>query len=292
MLRALLAHPLTHGKDVDDPSTTALRRRIVREKPFLRQLYEEWYGSIAARLPAGGAPVLELGSGAGFFSERVPGVITSEVFACPGIRVVSNGCRLPFAPESLRAIVMTDVLHHVPDPADFLAEAVRTLVPGGRIVMIEPWLTTWSRRVYARHPEPLRPDAADWGFPATGPLSGANIAIPWMIFERDRPAFEARFPELAIREIAPFMPFAYLVSGGVSLRNLAPGWSYRLCRGVERALAPWNDRLAMFALIALERLPAEGTRHERPHQATVASRADAAATGGSNPKSRRAGSSE
>lgn len=255
MLRALLAHPLTHGKDVDDPSTTALRRRIVREKPFLRQLYEEWYGSIAARLPAGAAPVLELGAGAGFLSERVPGVITSEVFAQPGIGIVSDACRLPFAAESLRAIVMTDVLHHVPDPERFLAEAARTLVGGGRIVMVEPWLTAWSRRVYARHPEPLRPDATEWGFPSSGPLSGANIAIPWMIFERDRTAFLTRFPEFAIRQITPFMPFAYLVSGGVSLRSLAPGWSYGLLRSLEGLLAPWNDRLAMFALIDVERLP-------------------------------------
>jgi SAM-dependent methyltransferase len=189
-------------------------------------------------------------------SERVAGVITSEVFACPGIRVVSDGCRLPFAAGSLRAIVMTDVLHHVPDPERFLREAARTLVVGGRIVMIEPWLTSWSRRVYARHPEPMRPDSAEWGFPSSGPLSGANIAIPWMIFERDRAAFVARFPELAIRDVALMMPFAYLVSGGVSLRSLAPGFSYRLLRALERLLAPWNGRLAMFALIELERLPA------------------------------------
>jgi hypothetical protein len=43
-------------------------------------------------------------------------------------------------------------------------------------------------------------------------------------------------------------------SGGVSLRSLAPGWSYPMSRGFEWLLSPWNHRLAMFALIELERV--------------------------------------
>jgi len=42
---------------------------------------------------------------------------------------------------SLRAIVMTDVLHHIPNVESFFAEAARCVRPGGVIVMIEPWLT-------------------------------------------------------------------------------------------------------------------------------------------------------
>jgi len=50
------------------------------------------------------------------------------------------------------------------------------------------------------------------------------------------------------------MPFRYLLSGGVSLRSLAPGWSFELCRGLENALGLWNDHLAMFAQIVVRRL--------------------------------------
>jgi SAM-dependent methyltransferase len=249
-----LAHPLTRGLDPDDPATTAVRRRVIEGKPFLRRIYLEWYGKLVQALPQAEGSILELGSGAGFFGELCPEAITSEVFVCPGIQSVIDARRLPFRDASLRAIVMTDVMHHIPDPARFLAEAQRTLVPGGRMLMIEPWVTAWSTFVYTRfHAEPFRPDAATWDFPPAGPLSGANSAMPWIVFERDLAAFRERFPRLEVARVEPFMPFRYLLSGGVSLRGLAPVWSFGLWKAMESLLAPWMRQLAMFAFIAVER---------------------------------------
>ena len=93
MLRSWLAHPLTRGLDLDDPGTTALRRRIVREKRFLRKLYLEWYGLLADALPAGEGAVVELGSGAGFLDEAVPGLIGTDILAVPGIDAVADAVR-------------------------------------------------------------------------------------------------------------------------------------------------------------------------------------------------------
>ena len=93
ILRSWLAHPLMRGRDLDDPQTTTLRRDIVRAKPFLRQIYNEWYATLAADLPPISGRVLELGSGAGYFREAVPDVICSEVFSCPGIDLVLDGQR-------------------------------------------------------------------------------------------------------------------------------------------------------------------------------------------------------
>lgn len=252
-LRTLFAHPLTRGLDIDSPSTTALRRRIVRDKPFLRQLYEEWYRLIQAEMPAISGEILELGSGAGFLDEYIDGLITSETFVTPGARVVLDGTKLPFANSSLRAIVMTDVFHHISMPRAFLTEAMRCLKPEGAVVMVEPWLSPWSRFVYRRfHHEPFEPEAERWEFPATGPLSGANGALPWMVFERDRTVFERDFPQLHIRGIRTMMPIAYLLSGGVSMRSLMPGFTYRFWRGLENALGTMTDSLAMFAMIVID----------------------------------------
>jgi hypothetical protein len=79
--------------------------------------------------------------------------------------------------------------------------------------------------------------------------------MPWMIFARDRVRFDREFPALEVKRIVPIMPFRYLASGGVSLRSLSPGWSYPLWRAVERLLEPFYDRLAMFALVVVERRP-------------------------------------
>lgn len=248
-----LAHPLTRGLDLDDPQTTHLRLQIIQKKSFLRKVYEEWYSSIATVLPAGSEGVLELGSGAGFLAQYVPELITSERFYCRGVSIVLNGHQLPFADKSLRGIVMTNVFHHLPQPRCFFAEAARCVRPGGIIAMIEPWVSRWSQLIYTRlHHEPFHPESTKWEFTTTGPLSGANGALPWIVFNRDRSQFEREFPEWRILKIKPGMPFRYLVSGGLSLRSLMPGWSFGFWRGLEYALGPWIDRCAMFALIVLQ----------------------------------------
>lgn len=254
-LKSVLAHPLTKGLDLDDPRTTELRLDIVRSKPFLRNIYDDWYRMIRARIPAGEGGVLELGSGAGYFHQFVPEVVQSEVFFCPNVQLVADARSLPLATGSLKSIVMTDVLHHIPDVGAFLREAVRCLRPGGRMVMVEPWVSGWSKLIFGKlHHEPFLPEAERWEIPSTGPLSGANGALPWIVFIRDRKRFAAEFPEFRVEEIQPMMPFKYLVSGGISMRSLMPAFSYSAWGWLERSLSPWNQELAMFALIDLMRI--------------------------------------
>jgi len=138
-LRRLLVHPLAKGRELDDPGTTILRKRILQEKKFLRSIYEEWYAAIANRVPRGNQPVLELGSGAGFLPLTIPDLITSDILKLPDISLVLDAHFLPFKASSLRAIVMIDVIHHLGDVRRFLHEATRCVKPGGVMFMIEPW---------------------------------------------------------------------------------------------------------------------------------------------------------
>jgi SAM-dependent methyltransferase len=240
--------------DVDDPSTTAIWRELVQRKRFLHQIYREWYCAIATAIPCGPGRVLELGSGAGFLPERIPDVVTSDILQCPGIQLVLDAHALPFASESLRAIVMTDVIHHLPNVECFLREAARCVRPGGVIAMVEPWLTDWSRLIYRYlHPEPVLPDVTAWAFESSGPLSGANSALPWIMFDRDRALLVERFPEWQVKVLRLEMPFRYLMSGGLSPLTLMPAQSFEFWRAVEERLRPWMARLAMFAFIVLER---------------------------------------
>jgi SAM-dependent methyltransferase len=239
---------------MDDPATTELRRQIIAAKPFLKAIYDEWYTILANALPAGKGEIVELGSGAGYCAKFIPNLITSDVFLCSTARVVLDAQRLPFSDGSLRAIAMTNVLHHLPDVRRFLAESVRCLRPGGNILMIEPWVTPWSRFVYGTlHAEPFAPDVAAWSFSGSGPLSGANVALPWIVFARDRKKLEKEFPDLIVEQIRPFLPFRYLVSGGVSLRSLTPRPTHRMWAGLERMLEPHMARLGMFAFVSVRR---------------------------------------
>jgi SAM-dependent methyltransferase len=261
LLRWLLAHPLTAALDLDDPATTELRREIIASKPFLQAIYDEWYTMLAAAVPPGEGHVLELGSGAGYCADFIPNLITSEVFRCKGVEMVVNAERLPFSAETLRAIVMTNVLHHLPDVRAFFREAVRCLRPGGKILMIEPWITPWSRFVYSHfHHEPIDPNAKDWTFPSSGPLSGANEALPWIVFERDRAKFGREFPLLRIEKVQPFLPFRYIVSGGVGMRSLMPGFTYDAWVRLENALQPHMKKMGMFAFISLIKGPSSSSK--------------------------------
>lgn len=258
-LKQLLAHPATRDLAIDDPRTTERRRGIIQGNKFLWRIYDEWYRLLAERIPTGEGRVLELGSGAGFLDQYVPDLIASEVFACPDLDVIDfdvilDARQLPFASASLKAIVMVDVFHHIPDCRAFLHEASRCLRAGGAIVMVEPWVSWFSRLIFTHlHHEPFLPEAEDWRFPSSGPLSGANGALPWIVFQRDRVAFEKEFPALEIQEMKPFMPFRYLVSGGVSLRPLMPGAAFPVWRALESGLRPWPDVWPMFALFHIQR---------------------------------------
>lgn len=253
-LKSLLEHPLTRGIDIDDPATTEKRKQIISEKPFLRKIYEDWYSEFASESPKVAGHALELGSGAGFLAQLIPDLFTSEVFPCSDIQLVLDGCAIPFKDSCLRAIYLLDVLHHLPDVEGFFHSAERCLVDGGRIICIEPWVSNWSKIIYRNlHHEPFVPDAVDWRLPPAGPLSGANGALPWIVFERDRQKFQMKFPRLQIQTVKPFMPFRYLVSGGVSMRSLSPEWSYAPWTKLESLLKPWNKNLSMFACIVVER---------------------------------------
>jgi SAM-dependent methyltransferase len=254
LLRRMLAHPLTASLDLDDPATTSLRKKIISSKPFLKAIYDEWYTTLARELPPGPGKSLELGSGAGYCSQFISDLITSEVFPCPDVRVVLDAQQLPFTNGSLRAVVMTNVLHHIPSVNRFFIESSRCLRSGGKILMIEPWLTSWSKFVYTHlHHEPFHPDAPDWSYLPQGPLSGANGALPWILFFRDRAKFESTFSDLVIDQIRPFLPFRYLVSGGVGLRSLMPAFTHSTWAGLEALLESHMAHLGMFAFISLRR---------------------------------------
>lgn len=248
-----LSHPLTRGLDVDDPRTTELRRRILDEKRFLRRLYGEWYRNLAAEIPAGSGAVVELGSGAGFLGDFVPDLVRSDLFPTTNADLLLDARRLPFARESVKAFVMTNVLHHVSCPADLLAEAGRAARAGAVVAMLEPWVTPWSRRVYSRlHDEPFDCDAG-WELIPGGPLSSANGALPWILFERDRALFERAASAWRVRSIRLTMPVRYLLSGGLSLRVGMPAWTFGACRALDRLLELRSGLTAMFAYVVLER---------------------------------------
>ncbi len=157
---------------------------------------------------------------------------------------------------------MQDVLHHIPYPLRFFAEAQRVLRIGGRVVMTEPYISPASRLVFKlAHPEPVVPSAKVFGTDGKNdpcPLRGSgafasNQAMPTQIFFRDRRLFESRFPQLKIIALHRRSLFVYPLSGGFSGPKLLPSFLESLGWRMEHVLKPIAGLMAFRLVIVLQR---------------------------------------
>jgi SAM-dependent methyltransferase len=244
---------------VERALTPAEFRQVWDSKPALRAVYADYYRRMRAWCPPGSGRIVEIGAGSGNLKDHMAGVVATDVVAGGWLDAVADAQALPFADASLGAVVGVDVLHHVEWPARFLAEAERTLRPGGRVVLVEPAITPVSRIAFKLgHPEPVHLDAdplAD-GVPSPGkePMD-SNQAVPTLLAGRDRSRLEARFHDLRVVHTERLSLFAYPLSGGFRRWCLVPAGLVGPLLRLESRLEP---RLAPYAgfrlLLVLERV--------------------------------------
>ncbi len=237
-------------------STLAAQRRAWDERPFVRELYGEWFGMIASWLAPGDGPTVELGCGIGSFKEFRPATIATDVSSSPWTDAVVDAERQPYDTASVANLVAVDVVHHLPRPARCLREVARVLRPGGRLVMVEPYCSPLSTRLYrAFHHELTDPAVdpfGDDGHSSDRPFD-SNQALPTLLFWRRLDEFERRFPELEVVARERFALLRYPLSGGLTKRPLIAPSLRRPAAALERALAPLAPLMAFRCLVALER---------------------------------------
>ena len=249
---------LPQAKDtssLDDRSLTLLHKEILLQKGFLKKVYKKFYRDLMSHIPEPQTKTLvELGSGAGFIKQMYPNVQTSDVLDLTGlVDKVFDATKMPFDDKTIDGILLINVLHHIKNVEQFFTEACRVLKEHGRIVMIEPANTPWSRFVYTRfHHEVFDPNA-DWQVEGERPLLDGNDALAWIIFHRDREVFTKKFPEFTIIKTYCHTPISYLLSGGFTLKQLLPACSYGIISGIEFLSRFAGNLTGMFQTIVLEK---------------------------------------
>ncbi|MHB9286464.1 class I SAM-dependent methyltransferase [Halobacteriales archaeon Cl-PHB] len=194
----------------------AYDRRTGRFSALTRLLFAE----MASRLDAAAPTVLDAGAGTGVSTQvlgesaaRVVALDLSREMLLAGDwpdRVEGDFDQLPLADGTFDAVAYTASLFLVPDPAPALAEARRTLKPGGVVGAVAPagWVDADGRDVF----EPLERDsrsptdaaalqaafedafdtaAGTWSFPVTAAEMREFHAIPAMaarLYPSDPPA--------------------------------------------------------------------------------------------------------
>jgi SAM-dependent methyltransferase len=184
----------------------------------------------------------------------MPTIISSDVLSLPTNDITFSALEMPFANDSISGLFMVDTFHHLPDASLFLSEASRVLKENGKLIMIEPANSWWGRLIYSNfHHEPFDPEG-NWQIPDSGPLTGANGALPWIVFVRDKKLFNEKFSNLGIEQITYHTPLRYLLSGGVSFKALVPNFSFPFFRKIDNFLVSLSNQLSMFMTIKIKKI--------------------------------------
>ena len=246
MLKQLKETSLANFK-VGSREYFAAQKQLILKRAPLKWCYDRWYARLLAdsrSVPQKGV-LLELGSGGSYLKDLDPAVVTSDVVDGVADQTV-DGRSLPFADNSIQALFLTHVLHHIPDVNAFFSEAERALVPGGVISMIEVAHTPFARFFFRNfHPEPYRDELREWSFAQQDSMMDSNQALSWMVFVRDRAELERLHPRLAIESFSWLPWFTYLLAGGVTGRCLVPKWANGILPVFEAALRPLSPIFAL-----------------------------------------------
>jgi len=256
-------------RQLRNESDVAYKRRVLTMIEFLD--------------PQPGERILDCGCGMGFYLRAMRSLQPARYYGLDGDKralafarqalaglgislVEGDVLRLPFADSSLDKVLLTEVLEHLPDDRQGLAEIRRVLRPGGILALTVP-----QRRYPALYDPINRIAEGVFGRPIRhGPFAGiwANHERLYAPEEVTARVQEAGFAILEGRHLTHYcFPFTqtivYTLGKGAIERGLLPDWVLRSAhrfRSDDNRGSPWNPiNWALAVFNAVDRLNAGDT---------------------------------
>ncbi|MDX1959896.1 MAG: methyltransferase domain-containing protein [Leptospiraceae bacterium] len=221
-------------KNVDkDLQFTFLNREKLFANQNLRLWYEFLYKEIIAdsekKVPL---KILEIGSGSSPFKTYNEDIITTDILNLPFLDIIFDAHEIheqeQIQNESLDMIILTNVMHHLKDPTEFLENAIVKLKANGRVIFTEPYFSVFSNIIYTYiHKEDVdkkidEPKLAN----IEGPLSSANIFIPHKIFFERKDWLVKIEKNYSIDELKFFTSISYFATGGMTYHFKLPFFKF------------------------------------------------------------------
>jgi SAM-dependent methyltransferase len=249
-------------KAKDRAATLRNRARLAANRNLLfwyRELYRDQFKDLP---DLAALSILEIGSGTSPLKQFHSHVITSDILELDYLDLVFDCHEIDkldaIKDNSLDVITLTNVLHHLKSPIEFLNRAAAKLKSGGKVIATEPFFSALSTVIYKY----LHHEAVDLNADepkqreVRGPLTSANQALPWLIFFRN-PEWLQRLNDkfdLAHFSARPFSALSYMVTGGISHRLPVSPLLYHMLFPVDLALSRRFPRFcAAFFTVTLTR---------------------------------------
>ncbi len=245
--------------DVDGSERLELHGKVLERKRMLREVFVEFHHAfhrLADRYFKVEGLEVELGAGIAPMRNSYPEVLATDIVATEQLDMALNAEAMSLDDHSARVFYGQNCFHHFPHPDRFFTELERTLKVGGGAILIEPFHGPFAAFLYRRlfKSEGFDMHFPSWETPSTGPMNGANQALSYIVFVRDRQAFERKHPGLEIvhQEICGNY-LRYLISGGLNFRQLLPDALIPVLKVVEKLLYPLRRVLALHHIVVIRR---------------------------------------
>lgn len=260
-IREKITDPRMKNVDINSGDRIAIHREILFSKKLMTDVFKEFYKicmELDKKYFRGDGLRVEIGSGSGLFKKYYPDIIATDIVPSPCIDKVVNAQNMDYENSSIHAIYGINCFHHFPQPEKFFKELCRALKPGGGCILIDPYYGPFSSLVhtYIHAQEHFNKEQEGWdsNMDKTGTMSGANQALSYIVFIRDRELFLRKFPSLEIVKILPLNNYLrYLLSGGLNFKQLIPDFFSPVIKSLEWILSPFSKKLALHYVIVLRK---------------------------------------
>lgn len=255
----LFRDPSIDGLNVDGIARLEAHAAILARKRMLREVFAEFHHNfdrLDKRFFTTTGARIELGSGISPMRNSYPDVLATDIVPGPNTDRVLDAEKMELPDRSVRAFFAQNSFHHFPHPDRFFDEVERVVAPGGGVVLLEPYYGPAANFLFRRlfRTETFDKDSASWDAEVSGPMTGANQALSYLVFFRDRDAFQQKHPTLKIvhHELCSNY-LMYLLSGGLNFRQLVPDWMHPVVDVAQWLLSPLNPWLALHHLVVLRK---------------------------------------
>ena len=220
---------------------------VWKAKALLRDVYFQMYTKVAKWIDTSVAgKIIEIGSGIGNFGEFLSDVVLTDQSIQPWIDLTCSAYRLPFLDRTVSNIVMFDVFHHLSAPRAFFESARSAMASGGRIIVVEPYISLVSSVAYGVfHDEPIAWRAKIEDTPSSEYYAAQGNATRLLFGDLDW------LPGWRVVHREAFSAFGYLLSGGFSRPALYPRALLSTFNAIDRGLSHFPRLFGARCLIVL-----------------------------------------